>query len=137
MLRGAFVLRQHPRPGQSGAVYRVSWTATRTSDHAPLASGSVTVAMESSATVRLHPAQPTEDRPAFTRFSARLHATRNPGVLQLVTRADLREAARDKKGRLKPTKRNIGALLPIRVGETQATSIPGDPVHLEVRLERR
>ena len=80
--------------------------------------------------------RPTEDKPAFTSFTARLSTTKTPGVLQLVTRADLRESIRNKKGKLRVSKRNIGALLPIRPGEVQLTSLPTDPVQLEVRLER-
>lgn len=123
-------------PGRTGAVYRVAWTASRTSDHAPLASGSVRIIVGGSATTRLHSQPPTEDKPTFTRFTARLTATRTAGLFQLVTRADMREATRNKKGKLKIAKRNIGALLPIRAGETQVTNTPSDPVHVEVRLER-
>ena len=125
-----------PSPGRSRAVYRVVWTATRTSDHTPLTSFSLRLAAGGSAIVKTHAAPPTEDKPAFIRFSAHFNPTRTPGTLQLVTRVDLREAARNKKGKLKVTKRNIGALLPIRAGETQLTSLPSDPIHLEVRLER-
>ncbi len=121
---------------RSGVVYRVMWTATRTSDHAPLASFPLRVPAGSSATAHPRFSPPTETSPAFTQFSAHFNASRNPGVLQLVTKVDLREAARNKKGKLKVSRRNIGALLPIRPGETQLTSLPSDPVHLEVRVER-
>ena len=122
-----------PRPR---AAYRVIWTATRASDHAALISASVRVRAGGSATVRTDSKRPTEDRPAFPAFTVRLTATKTPGVLQLVTRASLREAARNKKGKLKFSKRNIGSLVPIRPGETQLISPASDPVHLEVRLER-
>lgn len=54
----------------------------------------------------------------------------------MVTRASLRMAKRTKKGKLKITQRNIGALVPVRAGETQVVSESNDPVHLEVRLAR-
>ena len=124
-----------PASGQRAA-YRVVWTATRTSDHAALVSASTTVSAGDAVTVRTDSRHPSEDRPAFPSFTARLSRTKTPGVLQLVSRASLLEAARNKKGKLKVSKRNIGSLVPIRVGETQLISLPGDPVHLEVRLER-
>ena len=124
------------RAPSSRATYRVVWTATRTSDHAALISASVAVGAGGSATVRTGAKHPTEDRPALPSFTARLSRARRSGVLELVSRADLLEAARNKKGKLKVSKRNIGSLVPIRAGETQLISLPGDPVHLEVRLER-
>ena len=125
-----------PPSARPGAAYRVVWNATRASDHAAMFSTSVRVVAGGTATVRTDSTRPLEDRPAFPSFTARLTRTKTPGVLQLVTRASLREAARNKKGKLKFSKRNIGSLVPIRPGETQFISSPSDPVHLEVRLER-
>ncbi len=125
-----------PGPGSTRGVYRVTWTATRASDHVPLATVSALVAPGGSVTIRTRSRHPSENEPAFTGFTARLHKTRTIGVLELVSRASLLEAARNKKGKLKVTKRNIGALLPMRAGETQPTNTPGDPVELSVRLER-
>ena len=89
-----------------------------------------------SATVHTSSRHPAENTPAFPGFTVRLHGTRTPGVVQLVSRVSLLETVRNKKGKLKVTKRNIGALLPMRAGETQPTNMPGDPVDLTVRLER-
>ena len=44
---------------------------------------------------------------------------------------------RNKKGKLKVTKRFIGALVPTRVGESQIVSVEGDPIRVEARLEHR
>ena len=123
-------------PPPTRADYRLVWTATRLSDHAPLIKTSMSVAVGRPSSLRTDSARPTEDKPAFTSFTARLSTTKAPDVLQLVTRADLRESIRNKKGKLRVSKRNIGALLPIRPGETQLASLPTDPVQLEVRLER-
>ena len=118
------------------ALYHVTWTATRASDHVSLATASAIIAPGHAATVYTKSRHPAENAPAFPSFTARLSGTRVPGVLQLVSRVSLLEASRNKKGRLKVTKRNIGALLPMRAGETLPTNAPGDPVELIVRLER-
>ena len=120
----------------SWTTYRLEWTATRTADHTVLFSTSMRLPLGSDAAINTDSTRPTEDRPALPRFSARLSRTKSPGVLQLVTRAEVREETRTKKGKMKITKRNIGALLPIRAGETQEASLPTDLIHLEVRLER-
>ena len=117
-------------------LYRVTWNATRASDHAPLATASALVAPGRSTTVRTDSRRPAENTPAFPSFTVRLYGTKTADVLQLVSRASLLEATRNKKGKLKITKRNIGALLPMHVGETFPTNTPGDPVDLTVHLER-
>ncbi len=52
-----------------------------------------------------------------------------------MTHVSVLEAERNKKGKLKVHKRFIGALLPIRPGETLLVSGPADPITVEVRLE--
>ena len=120
------------------AIYRLVWTATRSADQSPLASVSTRIAANQSTRVRTDSIQATESKPAFPLFTAELSRTRTPGVFELVTRTSLREASRNKKGKLKIRKRNIGALVPIKPGEpAQLISEASDPVRLEVRLERR
>ena len=50
-------------------------------------------------------------------------------------RVSVREAIRNKKGKLKVNNRFIGALVPTRLGENQTVSVEGDPIHVEARLE--
>ncbi len=126
----------NPGPESTRTLYRVTWTATRASDHVPLATASALVAPGHSVTVRTNSRRPAENSPAFPSFTVRLQKTRATGVLELVSRASLLEANHNKKGKLKVTKRNIGALLPMRAGETQPTNTSGDPVQLNVQLER-
>ena len=126
----------HPHPA-ARAEYRLDWTATRVADHAPLVSVAMDLPFPGAAAIRTDSVQPQEARPAFPRFSASLSPTHTQGTLELVARASLREIHRNKKGKLRKTKRNIGALIPIRPGETQTLSAASDPVHLEVRLERK
>ena len=125
-----------PGPEPTRGIYRVTWTATRASDHVQLVTASVLVGPGRSATVHTHSRRPAENNPAFPSFTVRLYGTKADGVLQLVSRASLLEINRNGKGKLKVTKRNIGALLPMRAGETLPTNTPGDPVDLTVRLER-
>ena len=66
-----------------------------------------------------------------------MNRTRQPGVFELVTRVSVREAIRNKKGKLKFSKRFIGALVSARPGETQVVSAEGDPIQVEARLERQ
>ena len=120
------------------AIYRLIWTATRSADQSSLVSVSTQIAANQSTKVRTDSTQAMESKPAFPLFTAELSRTRAAGVFELVTRASLREASRNKKGKLKIHKRNIGALVPIKPGEpAQLISEASDPVHLEVRLERQ
>ena len=54
--------------------------------------------------------------------------------IEVVTRVTVLEARRNKKGKLKLHKRFIGALLPMRPGETLGVSGPGEPIAVEVEL---
>ena len=121
-----------------GGVYRVTWSVFRASDNLPLASvSSRPFGVGASADVRTDSTEPTEERPAFPQFTARLSPNGlRPGTLELVTRVYLREAFRTKKGKLKQSKRVIGGLLPMRGGETQGLAGPGDPLRVDVHLER-
>ena len=123
-------------PTQHGA-YRVAWSAFRAQDNTPLASFTSPVfGVNGSVDVRTDSTLPTDDRPAFPRFTAQLSPNAlHPGTLQLVTRAYVREVIRTKKGKRKTNRRVIGGLLPIRSGETQDFNGPGDAIHLTVRLE--
>ena len=124
-----------PTPANA-APYRVVWHAKRAADNTPLvAVTSPVLRVGGSATVRTDSQTPGENRPAFPEFTARLSPTNQPGRVELVTRASLHEVARNKKGKLKKSKRYIGALLPIRPGETLGVNGPGDPIVVEVRLE--
>ena len=127
---------QSRTPAQHGA-YRVTWSAFRAQDNKPLAAFTSPVfGVNGSVEVRTNPTVPTEERPAFTRFTAQLSPdTLHAGTLQLVTRAYVLEVLRTKKGRRKVNRRVIGGLLPIRSGETQDFNDPGDPLHLTARLE--
>ena len=123
-------------PAQRGA-YRVVWSASRARDNTPLASFTSPVfGVNGSVDVRTDSTLPTDDRPAFPRFTARLSPNPlHPVTLQLVTRAYVKEVLRTKKGKRKMNGRVIGGLLPIRSGETQDFNGPGDAIHLTVRLE--
>ena len=124
-----------PAPGASA--YIVRFAATQTPNHAPLASASVPVVLGSEGTVKTGAKRPAENQPVLTEFVVRLNRAKQPGVYELVTRVAVREAIRTKKGKLKVNTRYIGALVPTRLGETQAVSTESDPIHLEARLERR
>ena len=117
--------------------YVVVFSATRTADHAPLASAPVPVIVGGEGRVKTASKTPEENRPALPEFVVRLKRARQSGTYELVTRASVRETARNKKGKLRASKRYIGALVPTRVGETQVVSTESDPIHLEARLERR
>lgn len=117
--------------------YEVRFAVTRLKDHRPLSAATLPLDVGRKSTIHQRPPAPTEDTPAVTDYSATLVNTRTPGEFQLVTKVALREANRNKKGKLKRSQRNEGALLPIRVGETQNASASTDPVQIEVHLERR
>ena len=102
-----------------------------------LVSVSVPVSLGGQGKVETASKTPTENQPALQEFIARLKRLKQPGVYELVTRATVREAIRNKKGKLRVNKRYLGALVPTRLGETQVVSADGDPIHLEARLERR
>ena len=127
---------QSRRPAQRGA-YRVVWSAFRAQDNQPLAAFTSPVfGVNGSVDVRTDSTLPTDDRPAFPRFTAQLSP--NPlhaGTLQLVTRAYVKEVKRTRKGKRKVNQRVIGGLLPIRSGETQDFNGQGDAIHLTARLE--
>ena len=118
--------------------YRVIWNVRRAADNIPLA-GVTSPPLRVGAgelRVRTDSREPAENRPAFPEFLARLSTTRSDRrSVELVTRVSLREQFLTKKGKRKVSKRFIGALLPIRPGETLGVSGPGDPVAVTVRLE--
>jgi hypothetical protein len=126
------------RPAAPTGTYRVTWTAARSSDNVHLATFSSPVfALGSTVDVRTDSITPTDDRPAFPRFTAQLLADPlRDGTLQLVTRAHVSEVIHTKKGKRKIVRRMIGGLLPIHAGETQGINGPGDPIRLDVHLER-
>ncbi len=117
--------------------HRVTWTVRRASDNAPLAnvtSPPVRVG-GGELRVRTDSREPSENRPAFPEFRARLSPNRGDRRLtELVTRVFVREEYHTKKGKRKVSRRIIGALLPMRPGETLGVNGPGDPVVVEVRL---
>ena len=125
-------------PRANAPAYRVVWHARRAADKLPLA-GVVSPPVRVGAgevRVRTDQREPSENRPAFPEFRARLEPMRGGhGLVELVTRASVREEYRTKKGKRKVSKRYIGALLPIRPGETLGVNGPGDPVTVEVRIE--
>lgn len=116
--------------------YLVQFTAVRLKDQSPLTTATIPVGVGQRVTVKRTTPKPTEITPEFTAFTAALDPTAKAGVLQLVTKVAIREAAHNKKGKLKFSQRNQGALLPIRPGESQVASESGDPVQITVRLER-
>lgn len=118
------------------ASYKISFTASRLKDQSPLGTASTSVALGQTALVRVDTSAATEDSPALPRFAVTLTSTRTPGVFQLLIKASVQEAARNKKGKLKRSQRFEGALLPIRLGETQHASASGDPVQIDVSVDR-
>ena len=126
--------RTAPRNAPS---YRVTWDVRRASDQAPLAhvvSPPVRVGAGETR-VRTDQREPSENRPAFPEFRARLEPIRSDRrPYELVTRALVREEFRTKKGKRKVSRRVIGALLPIRLGETLGVNGPGDPVVVKVHI---
>lgn len=126
-----------PNPARGPNAFTVVFSVTRAKDHAAIASISLPTIPGSEARTKVAAKAPAENEPAVREFIARLNRTRQPGVYELVTRVSLREAIRNKKGKLKVNKRFIGALAPTRVGESQVVSAEGDPVQVEARLERR
>ncbi len=125
------------RPAVQRGAYRVTWRAVRVQNNVPLATVTSPVfGVGGSVDVRTDSLRPSDDRPALPRFTASLSPdAMRAGTLELVTRAFVREVIRTKKGKRKVTRRVIGGLLPIRSGETQEFSGPGDPIHLDVHLE--
>lgn len=117
--------------------YRVTWTVRRASDNAPLAGVTSPPVRVGGGEVRVRTdsREPSENRPAFPEFRARLSPNRGDRRLtELVTRVFVREEYRTKKGKRKVSRRVIGALLPIRPGEALGVNGPGDPLVVEVRL---
>lgn len=145
LLSAGWLLAWFALPGCAGPTqtatranaYVVILSATRTADHAPIVSASVPVTLGGEGSVKTRSKSPAETRPALPEFLVRLKRTRQAGVYELVTRASVRELLRNKKGKLKGSKRYIGALTPTRIGETQVVSTDSDPIHVEARLERR
>ena len=134
----------HPQDQQANgaapiarAGYVVRFHASRLKDHTTLAVVSVPLRLGQNASVRTDPKHATEDRPALPTFAATLTRTNPAGGYQLVTKVAIREAARNKKGKLKVSKRNQGALLPIRLGETQTASPADDPIQVDVQVDHR
>ena len=118
-------------------VYVVHFTASRLKDHAALASVSLPVRTGQRTAVKTDSRVATEGKPALPVFSATLTTTQISGLYQLVTKVAIREAARNKKGKLKISQRNQGALLPVRLGVTEAASPDGDPIQIAVRVDAR
>lgn len=121
-----------PRSG-----YEVRFTVTRLKDHSPILAMTVPLTLGQRAVVRTSSKVAKEDTPALPEFAAQLSRTKTAGVFQLVTKVAIREASRNKKGKLKITKRNEGALLPLRLGEENLASPAGDPIQINVRVDRR
>ena len=122
---------------RNASSYRVTWSVRRASDNASLASVvSPPVRVGAGETrVRTDRREPSENRPAFPEFRARLEPIRRDRrPYELVTRVLVREEFRTKKGKRKISQRIIGALLPIRPGETLGVNGPGDPLVVEVRI---
>ena len=117
--------------------FRVTFTVTRLIDHGSLASVSLPLKLGQKAAVKTDSRSATEEKPALPEFAATLTPTHTPGLYQLVTKVAIREAARNKKGKLKVAKRNQGSLLPIRLGVPETASSDGDPVQIAVKLEAR
>ena len=135
-------VRQVPAPGAHSAVagrgvYQVHFTVSRLKDHSPLASVSIPLRLGEKAVVRTDLRVAAEDKPALPAFTAILTTTQTPGLYQLVTKVAIRETARNKKGKLKVSKRNLGALLPVRLGVTETASPDGDPIEVNVRVDHR
>lgn len=117
--------------------FAVVFTVTRSTDHAAIAAVSLPVNLGNEGKVKIDAHAPGEKQPVAPGFLARLNRTRQPGVYELVTRVSVREAIRNKKGKLKVNQRFIGALVATRLGETRIVSAEGDPIHVEARLEHR
>lgn len=124
------------RDPETGARYRVLWSAERVADHVVLGEGSASVRVEGAAQVKTGQREPAEGRPAVSRFAARVQRGPAPGVLEVVSRTSLTELIRTPKGKLKRQKRVIGALIPMRPGERQLASSVSDPIAVTLQLER-
>ncbi len=124
-------------PARGSRAYVVHISTTRTADHGPISSVAVPVALGSEGKVKAASRRPVENQPVTTEFLVRLNRTRQPGVYEMVTRVVVKEENRNKKGKLKVSKRFLGSLVPTRLGETQIVSADSDPIHVEARLERR
>ena len=127
----------NPAVPDSTAAYRVEWSASRAANGAALRSASTVVRAGQKREARTDSTRPEEDKPAFPNFTVALAPARKDGVHELYVRVGLQEVSRTRKGKLRRKKRNIGALIPIRVGETQQISSSSDPIRVDVRLERR
>ena len=129
---------KQPGPSETARrTYQVHFAVYRSQDHAALAAVTIPVHLGQSANVRTDSRVALESRAALPEFAATLTATNTPGRYQIVTKVAIREAARNKKGKLKISKRNQGALLPLRLGTTENASPDGDPVQIEVRVDAR
>lgn len=124
-------------PVQRGHLsYRIVWNVTRAADNASLLAASAPAEVNRTSTLRTDLTTPEENRPALPLLTASFSPiAARAGFFELKVLASVREVARNKKGKLKRSKRNIGALLPIRLGENQVASAEGDPLRLEVRVE--
>ena len=130
----------HDTTGKTPGVhrlYQVHFSVYRLKDHATLASVTLPVRLGERAAVRTDSRVPVEDRPALPEFAATLTATGTRGLYQIVTKIAIWEAARNKKGKLKISKRNQGTLLPIRLGTAENASPDGDPIQVEVTVDAR
>ncbi|MBE7211492.1 MAG: hypothetical protein INR65_10785 [Gluconacetobacter diazotrophicus] len=119
-----------------GRAYRVTWTVRRAADNqslAGVASPPVRVG-GGELRVRTGSQRAAENRPAFPEFLVKLSPMRRSTQIELKTRVTVLEARRTKKGKLKVSKRYIGALLPMRPGEKLGVNGPGDPLAVEVEL---
>jgi hypothetical protein len=118
------------------ASYRIFWNVTRASDNAPLLAVSTPAEANRTSVLRTDSTTPQENRPALPLLTASFSPMKErAGVFELKVLARVREVTRNKKGKLKRSKRNIGALLPVRLGESQTVSAEGDPIRLEARVE--
>ena len=116
--------------------YRVVWTVRRAADNRSLAHvTSPPVRLDGGELrVRTDLQRAEENRPALPEFLAKVSSMRGSARVELITRATVLDAERNKKGKIKVHKRFIGALLPIRPGEKLGVNGPGDPLVVEVEL---
>jgi hypothetical protein len=124
------------RRERRAAPYRVLWNISMTADNAPLFSASAAAAPGRPSVTRTDSTVPVEGKPALPLLTATLSPTDRPDQFEMTILVSVREAIRNKKGKLKFSKRNIGALVPIQLGETQWVSSSADPIRVEVRIER-
>lgn len=135
-LVGCASTTEAPSP-TSTAAYRVEWSASQAANGAALRSASTEVRVGQRLDVRTDSTRPEEEKPAFPNFTVALSPARKNGMHELYVRVGLQEVIRTRKGKLRRKKRNIGALIPIRAGETQQISSSSDLIRMDVRLEHR